>query len=88
MREVAAPLPDSGDRINPNRKTVGAAHTRVGAVCPQTPEGFFTFGGAGSGNRSDVAEQYSKAIICCFFPTLRILKKRGHSLRPAPCSDN
>lgn len=40
VREVAAPLPDSGDRPNSNRKTVGAAHTRVGAVCPQTPEGF------------------------------------------------
>jgi hypothetical protein len=34
------PPPISGDRTNPNRKTVGAAHTRVGAVCPQTPERF------------------------------------------------
>jgi hypothetical protein len=56
VREVATPLPDSGDRTNPNRKAVGAAHTRVGAVCPQTPEGFLKFGSAGSGNRSDVAE--------------------------------
>ncbi len=63
MREVAAPLPDSGDRTNPNRKTVGAAHTRLGAVCPQTPEGFFKFGGdAGGGNRSDVAAQLFKPV--------------------------
>ncbi len=57
VREVAAPLPDSGDRTNPNRKTVGAAHTRWGLSAPRPPRGFLRFGGAGSTNRSDVAEQ-------------------------------
>ena len=43
VREVASPLPDSGDRTNPNRKAVGAAHTPHGGCLPPDPRAVFKF---------------------------------------------